>query len=121
MNRAHRITTLIAAAGICAALLTSAPISSQTRGESQAISPARAENIARNFELQAGRITILDRQGKVITQVGPRALYGATVFSPDRKRIAAVKIDLEQENRDIWVFDLDSGAATRISTSARRE
>src|SRR5262245_28233773 len=99
MNNTHKITTIVAAAGICGALLTSASGTAQTQDQGRTISPAR---------LQAGRINIFDRQGKVITQVGPRAVYGATIFSPDRKRLAAVKLDFENENRDIWVFDLES-------------
>jgi Tol biopolymer transport system component len=43
------------------------------------------------------------------------------VLSPDRSRVAVVKEDLDNESDDIFVLDVATGAATRITTSARTE
>jgi Tol biopolymer transport system component len=88
----------------------------------------RARNIAQTIELNSRVITIYDRQGKVIKTVGPKGLYQQPVFSPDAKRIAVVETDLHPESTDqfaqtgdIFVYDADTGARTRITTSGNRE
>jgi Tol biopolymer transport system component len=82
---------------------------------------AKAQNIARAFELNARTITLFDRQGKELKKVGPRAMYNAVVLSPDAKRLAVIKADLEKENQDVFVLDLATGASTQISAGQSRE
>jgi len=118
--------TITAAAAFFAVLL-------QTPGMGQNLSPEekariKARNIAQNIELGSRVITIYDRQGKVIKTVGPKGLYTQPVFSPDAKRIAVVEADLHPESTDqfaqtadIFVYDADTGARTRITTSGNRE
>ena len=62
-----------------------------------------------------------DRSGKRTGGLGERALYGETVLSPDRSRVAVVIQDLANESADLFVLDAASGAKTRLTTSARTE
>jgi Tol biopolymer transport system component len=82
---------------------------------------ARTKRNAQIFQNNASILTFLDRYGKPSGQIGERALYEAAVLSPDGKRVATIKDDLENESADLWVFDVASGAATRFTTSARTE
>src|SRR4029078_6552546 len=43
------------------------------------------------------------------------------VFSPDAKRLAVIKRDIEKESNDLWVVDVATGKTTRISFSGERE
>src|SRR5689334_11985679 len=124
MKNAIRIRILgVAAAASAVLMLWPATGGSQTPSKERpnAISAAKAQNIAENFELNATTLAVFDRQGRVVTTVGPRAMYGAAAFSPDAKRMAVVKIDLENESRDVWVVDLATGNWTRITSSPPRE
>ncbi len=122
MTNTCGIRVLIAAAVVCAAvLLAPAPGRSQRGDRPRPISAARAQNIARRIELNATTLTIFDRQGKTVATIGPRALYSEMALSPDGKRLAAVKPDLENGTRDIWVLDVATGAGTRLTLSQRRE
>jgi len=78
---------------------------------------AKAQQIAREFEAEARILTILDRQGNILTTVGERALYRDPAFSPDRTRLAVIKIDIKNEIVDLWVFDLETGTSTAITTN----
>lgn len=60
-----------------------------------------------------------DRQGKETAKVGAPGEYGQIVLSPDGKKAAAVlRIN---ENRDIWVIDLERGLPTRFTFDAAAE
>jgi len=61
-------------------------------------------------------LTVYDRQGKVVRTIGERAVYSTPAFSPDGKRLAVEKLDVATQNHDIWVFDLSTGASTRITS-----
>ncbi len=105
----------------------------QTPGMGQALSAeekatTRTRNIAQTIELASRVLTIYDRDGKALKTVGPKGLYQQPVFSPDAKRIAVVETDLHPESTDqfaqtsdIFVYDADTGARTRITTSGNRE
>jgi Tol biopolymer transport system component len=82
---------------------------------------ARNKRNAQIFQNNASILTFLDRYGKHTGQIGERALYEATILSPDGKRIATIKDDLENESADLWVFDVATGATTRFTTSVRTE
>jgi len=59
-------------------------------------------------------ITILDPQGKVLGTVGEPAAYSHAAFSPDGTRVAVIKND--RETTDVWVFDVATGKATRLTS-----
>ena len=82
---------------------------------------ARTKRSAQVFQNNASILTFLDRYGKPTGHIGERAMYDDAVLSPDGKRVATIKRDLENESADLWVFDVATGAATRFTTSAMRE
>lgn len=89
--------------------------------KSKDVAEARAKRNAQNFQNNASVLTILDRYGQRTAQIGGRAMYDVVMMSPDGKRIATIKEDLDNESADLWVADVATGAATRITTSPRTE
>ncbi len=79
---------------------------------------AKARRIAEDFEARARVLTVFDRQGNVVTTVGEREIYQDAVFSPDRTRLAVIKIDLNSETNDLWVLDIATGVSTGITSNA---
>ena len=81
----------------------------------------RAKVIAQVMQANARQLTLYDREGKELTSVGPKDLYNQPVFSPDAKRLAVIKQDLENESQDLWIFDVATGSGKRITVSGSRE
>jgi Tol biopolymer transport system component len=81
----------------------------------------RAKAIAQIMQTNARQISLFDREGKEVRQIGPKDLYQQPVFSPDAKRIAVIKADVDKESNDLWVMDLATGKMTRVSVSGERE
>jgi Tol biopolymer transport system component len=81
----------------------------------------RAKAIAQIMQANARQITLFDREGKQLNAVGAKDLYSQPVFSPDAKRVAVIKSDLEKENTDLWVLDLSAGSLVKITASGERE
>jgi len=111
-------------AAVAALLMAPVPAMAQapttTEAEDDAAA-AKARRIAEQFEVSALVLTVFDRQGKVVTTVGERAIYREAVFSPDRKRLAVIKSDLNSETVDLWVFDIATGASTDITSNKMRD
>jgi len=63
-----------------------------------------------------GRLTWFDRQGKAVGNIGEPGIYRTLTVSPDGKRVAVERTDRETMNRDIWLIDVTSGAASRFTT-----
>ena len=123
MKTAARTATLFATAFVCFVGLA-APVAGQelsSEAKDKAVAEARAKRNAQQFENNATTMVFLDRSGKRMGSLGDRALYGATVMSPDRSRVAVVKNDLTNETADLFVLDVATGASTRLTTSARTE
>ncbi|HJT88278.1 MAG TPA: hypothetical protein VJ732_10490 [Bryobacteraceae bacterium] len=114
MKNRSRIAIVAASALGCAAI-------AYAQGPADSSKQARAENIARAFQLNARTITLFDRQGKELRKVGPRGMYSAVVFSPDAKRVAVIRTDLDKENQDVFVLDVETGASTQITAGQSRE
>ena len=57
----------------------------------------------------------LDRQGKRTGRVGEPADYSNPSLSPDEKKLIVSRMDLQSRTRDLWLFDLASGAASRFT------
>jgi Tol biopolymer transport system component len=81
----------------------------------------RAKVIAQIMQSNARQLTLFDREGKEIRTFGNKDLYQQPVFSPDAKRMAVIKVDLEKESNDLWVSDVATGKLTRITVSGERE
>jgi Tol biopolymer transport system component len=81
----------------------------------------RAKAIAQIMQTNARQITLFDREGKELNAVGAKDLYGQPIFSPDAKRMAIIRNDLEKENTDLWIIDLSTGNRIKITASGERE
>ena len=112
-----RTTVVTTAVVLCAAMLTAVP------GEAQLPRDPveRARVIAQIMEMNARQLTVFDRQGQVVGVVGARDLYNQPVFSPDARRMAVVKPDLEKETNDLWIVDIESARSRQITVSKTRE
>src|SRR3972149_5759567 len=106
-------TSLVASA-VCAALLL-APVSGEAQLPRDPVERARV--IAQIMEANARQLTLFDRQGQAVGVVGPRDLYNQPVFSPDARRVAVIKPDLEKETNDLWVIDVATARGTQITFS----
>src|SRR5262245_49108143 len=81
----------------------------------------RKKVLAQIFEANARQLTLFDREGKAVGQIGRRDLYNQVVLSPDRTRVAAIKPDLDKETNDLWILDVATGTGTKLTTSQSRE
>src|SRR5262249_48167086 len=81
----------------------------------------RAKVIAQIMRANARQLTLFDRDGKELNNVGPKDLYNQPVFSPDSKRLAVIRQDLEKESIDLWIFDVATGSGKQITFSGSRE
>ena len=73
------------------------------------------------METQSRQLTLFDRQGQTVGVVGPRDLYNQPVFSPDAKRMAVIKPDLDKETNDLWIIDVATAKGIQITSSKSRE
>ena len=65
---------------------------------------------------QLRQLTILDRQGKVVSKVGEPGEYGGLSPSHDGTRVALGRNDPKTGNQDVWVYDLSTGKGTAITS-----
>ena len=116
MKNPYRITVFAAAAAF-AALLLAVPGQAQLPKDPE----ERAKVIAQIMQANSRQLTLFDRDGKELGNMGPKDLYNQPVFSPDAKRVAVIKADVEKETNDLWIVDIASGNRTQITTSEARE
>lgn len=70
---------------------------------------------------QGGSLSLLsqlvwfDRTGARLGTVGPVANHGNIELSPDGRQVAVTILDTAVGTRDIWLYDVASGARTRFS------
>jgi Tol biopolymer transport system component len=64
------------------------------------------------------QLTMFDRSGKVVRTIGQPALVGQPAFSPDGKKLAFVRNNIEAGNANIWTVDLENGAETQITNDS---
>ena len=62
-----------------------------------------------------GELIVFDRAGHRIGTIGDPAHYTAPTFSPDGSRIAVARGEEASPTRDIWVFDVNDAARTRVT------
>jgi Tol biopolymer transport system component len=124
MKNSYRVAVVTGAAVLSVALLL-VPLPGQGQApedeKAKAKAAAKAKQIAVIFEQNARVLTVFDRDGKTVAEIGDRAIYGQPVFSPDRTRVAVIKNDLAGETADLWVIDVATSKTTRITTSKSRE
>ena len=102
--------SLAASAVVCAALLLAPPL---VQGQPLPRDPAeRARIIAQILEANARQLTLFDRRGQAVGTVGLRDLYNQPLLSPDAKRVAVAKPDLDKETNDLWVIEVATAKAT---------
>jgi Tol biopolymer transport system component len=65
------------------------------------------------------RMTLLDREGKLIQSLGPEAPYQGVALSPDGKRIAAHRHD--GDGGDIWLTETTRGTTSRLTFDASHD
>jgi Tol biopolymer transport system component len=122
MKNADRVAIVFAALlGVVCLPSRAAGQELSAEAKDKATAEARAKRNALTFENNATTIVFYDRSGKRTGSLGERSLYGETVISPDRSRVAVVKADLANESADLFVLDVATGASTRLTTSARTE
>jgi Tol biopolymer transport system component len=123
MKMANRIAIAFAVVLVCAHGVVPHAAAQELSAEAKdkAVAEERAKRNALQFENNATTMVFYDRSGKRTGTLGERALYGATVLSPDGTRVAVVKIDLDNESGDLFVLDVKTGASTRLTTSVRTE
>lgn len=126
MKHIYLIAIVIAAAALFAGFLLvqapdrgeQAPAAANADDKAKAL---KAERIAEEFERDARVLTVFDRQGKVVTTVGERAIYSSPVFSPDGTRVAVNKFDLESDTVDLWVLDVATGKSLRVTSNKTQD
>jgi eukaryotic-like serine/threonine-protein kinase len=63
-----------------------------------------------------GQLTWFDRQGKALGAVGDSGLYRSLAISPNGKRVAFERVDLQNaRSRNIWLYEFARGVTTRFT------
>ena len=119
------IAPVVALAVIPATVLFAAVIAS---GQVQTNTNAPANATVRGSPFPR-QLTLFDRAGNVVRMLGEPSNYDQPTLSPDGSRLAVVRADLTRPRvtsdadpgrrsvvRDLWVFDLSTGASTQIAS-----
>ena len=61
------------------------------------------------------RLVWMDRTGKELSSVGPPGAYLNPVLAPDDQRVLIDRFDPKSGNRDLWLYDLTRGTASRFT------
>ena len=61
------------------------------------------------------QLTWVDRSGRKLSTLGEPAPYWTPALSPDETRVAVAQRDEKTGTRDLWLFDLTSGARRRLT------
>ncbi len=67
------------------------------------------------------RLLWLDREGKEVGSVGQPSLINDPRLSPDGQRVAVAITDLGRDTAEIWIFDADGGAGTKLASSSAHD
>lgn len=63
------------------------------------------------------QIAIIDREGNELRRIGEAGQYFNPSFSPDGSRILTMRRDEEIGTVDIWVFDVENGVGTQVTST----
>ena len=94
------------------------PPSTPTAAALPAATPPAATPAAATPPLVAAgpQLVWFDREGTELGRVGAPTDYGDVSLSPDGMRVAVSVREPGSEAADIWVFDVDSGMGTRVTS-----
>ena len=81
----------------------------------------RARLIGEILQANARQLTLFDRSGKAVGEIGPRGMYNRPVLSPDGKRVVVIKGDLDKETNDVWIFEVATGQGIQLTNTQPRE
>lgn len=113
----HKQFAVAVSAALCAIVLGQ----TLTRAQAPQDPAERARNNARQLEQNARTLTLFDRTGKVVTTIAERHIFNQPTLSPDAKRIALIKPDLDNETQDVWVYDIATGKGIQLTSNKMRE
>jgi len=61
------------------------------------------------------QLTWVDRSGRHTGTIGEPGIYGDLTLSPDMKKVAYTRTDLDSGTGDIWIEDIERGVRTRFT------
>lgn len=61
------------------------------------------------------RLMVFDGRGRELRALTPVGNYRHPRFSPDGRRIVAEKVESDQTNVDLWLYDIERGSAARLT------
>jgi Tol biopolymer transport system component len=61
------------------------------------------------------RLMLFDGRGRELRALTPTGHYRHPRFSPDGRRVVAEKVDSDERNVDLWLYDIERGGATRLT------
>jgi len=64
------------------------------------------------------RLVLFDGRGRELEPLTPTGSYRHPQFSPDGHRVVAEKVNPDDGNVDLWLYDLDRRAVTRLTSTA---
>ena len=62
------------------------------------------------------RLMLFDGRGRELRALTPTGNYRHPRFSPDGHRIVAERVDADQANVDLWLYDIERGGASRLTS-----
>jgi Tol biopolymer transport system component len=64
------------------------------------------------------RLMVFDDRGRELRPLTPPGSYRHPTFSPDGRRIVAEKVDGDDRNVDLWLYDIATGSVARLTSAA---
>ena len=69
----------------------------------------------------ARTLTLFDRNGKTTGTIGERAMYNQPNLSPDKSKVAVIRLDPQKGTQDVWVLDAATGNGIPLTASSRED
>ena len=97
----------------------------QTPGAASALVSASATNgvlaYRTRIDNESRELVWFDREGRRVGAVGGMAEYSNPSLSPDEKKLLVARTDTQIRTRDLWLFELSTGASTRFTSDPADE
>ena len=65
----------------------------------------------------ATRLMLYDGRGRELRALAPTGNYRHPRFSPDGRRVVAEKVESDERNVDLWLYDIERGGAARLTST----